>query len=126
MESLWDAKPSLRHLLIDGLGQAVKVLERGSQFMAPSFPGMTGADDCRLLEVPQLVEDNGSGNESEAIKRWPEQGLLATRWPVLIFLLSGECDMRFGVTSQVRRHIPALPPDVGQYVVSAQRGQFLL
>src|SRR5690606_28424572 len=125
METLWDVKPNLRRLLLDGLAQAGGVLSGGAaEFLAPCFPGMVAAGDCRLLEVPPLPE--GRDEASEGVKRWPEHGLLTTRWPVLIFVLDGECDVRFGVTAEVRRRVPSLPAGAGQYIVTAHANQFLL
>jgi AraC-like DNA-binding protein len=126
METFWDVKPSLRRLLADSLAQAAAALGQGNKaFLAPSFPGMTAPEDCRLIEAPLLVSPQSEGGEAESVTNWSEQGLLATRWPILIFVLDGECDMRFGVTPEMCKTLAVLPPNTGQYVVTARRNQFL-
>lgn len=127
MATLWDPKPSLRALLNNSLAEAAGALKQGgARFLAPSFPGMTGADDCRLIECPAFPERHAEDGQSATIERWPEHGMLTTRWPVVIYVLDGECDVRFGVRSEVRRQVPELASGVGQYVVTARRRQFLL
>ena len=48
MTKVWETRPGLRELLLEVLVQAREALGPDNpDFLAPSFPGMTGRNDCR-------------------------------------------------------------------------------
>jgi AraC-like DNA-binding protein len=113
----WE-KLGLRQALADGLKQAQSAIKSDSRFLAPSFPGMIGTGDCRLLET--------APGDSAAEGDQRSRDLVVAQSPALLFALEGECDMRIGVGPAVRRFAPGLPPQVHGYITTLYGGQFLL
>lgn len=95
---------------------------------APPFQVPTGLD-VRPEDIPLLKEPKTNTSFID-VGGWPDAGLVMARYPVLLIVLEGEADLRFGLTTRMaagtglsqehgcyvyslpRRSIVAIPPGV--------------